>query len=446
MANDKTLTPRRGASRRAFLSAGVQLGAGLALADVGLDLAPRHADASGTTTLTYMGLKDNGNPAVGSQLMRLFEQQNPGVKTQFVSAPPADDAFLAKAITILSSRDASVDIFDADVTWPAQLGAAGWIADLNSYLPPKAQKNYVSAMTYSDTIDGHLRGIPWMLDTGHLYYRKDILAANNLKPAKTWPELVQQCIMLQKKYAGMVGFVGCFAQGQQQLISMFLEFIHSNDGDWIDSKTGKVVLNSPQNVAALQFMVDMVNKYKIMQPGILSMNLDTGRTVFTEGRAVYHRNWNYVYALAEDAKGGSKVAGKVGVTAVPFFPGHKTAPSAGGWQYVVNNYSKNRDMAIKLALFMGGAQGQKFRAIHGSFSPAYLPDNSDPQVVAAHPGFPLLAEQGAAAVSRGKTPYYTQASTACEVELSNALTGQKSVRRALADASSKITNILSGQA
>jgi len=131
---------------------------------------------------------------------------------------------------------------------------------------------------------------------------------------------------------------------------------------------------------------------------------------------------------------------------VPFFPGHKTAPSAGGWQYVVNNYSKNRDMAIKLALFMGGAQGQKFRAIHGSFSPAYLPDNSDPQVVAAHPGFPLLAEQGAAAVSRGKTPYYTQASTACEVELSNALTGQKSVRRALADASSKITNILSGQA
>src|SRR5207248_2338260 len=150
--------------------------------------------------------------------------------------------------------------------------------------------------------------------------------------------------------------------------------------------------------------------YKVMQSGILSMNLDVGRQIFTEGRAIYHRNWNYVYAVGQDTKGGSKIAGKFGVTDIPYFPGHKTAPSAGGWQVCVNKYSKNLDMAIKLAAFIGGPQGQKYRGLHGAFSTAYLPANYDPDVVKVHPSWPLLANQGKTAVSRGKTPFYTQAS------------------------------------
>ena len=45
-----------------------------------------------------------------------------------------------------------------------------------------------------------------------------------------------------------------------------------------------------------------------------------------------------------------KLVGKVGVTNIPALCRPFHGSCAGGWQYVVNNYSKNRDLAIKLAV------------------------------------------------------------------------------------------------
>jgi multiple sugar transport system substrate-binding protein len=279
-----------------------------------------------------------------------------------------------------------------------------------------------------------------MLDTGHLFYRKDILQANGFKPAQTWPELLRQSLILQKKYPKMVPFVACYNKGQQ-LICNFLEYVWSNGGELLDPKTGAVVLDSPQNVEALNTMVTFVQK-KVVQTGVVSMDLDTGRQIFTNGNAVYHRNWNYAYALSQ---ANPKLVGKVGVTNIPVFPGHSTASCAGGWQYVVNNYSKNRDLAIKLAVFMGGAQMQKYKTLHAEWTPAYLPANDDKAIVAKYPYYPLLTVQAKTAKSRPKTPFWTHISNAVEAELSNALTGTKSAKQALSDATSQVKSIMSGQ-
>jgi multiple sugar transport system substrate-binding protein len=310
---------------------------------------------------------------------------------------------------------------------------------LDKYFPREQQRNYVPAMIWADTIDNHIYGIPWLLDTGHLFYRKDILDANGLKPARTWQELEQQSLKLHKKYPKMVPFVACYNKGQQ-LICNFMEYAWTNGGDLLDSKNN-VVFNSPQNVEALQVMIDFIKK-KVVQPGIVSMDLDVGRQIFTNGNAIYHRNWNYAYALSQ---ANPKLVGKVGVTDIPTFPGHRTASCAGGWQYIVNNYSKNRDMAIKLALFLGSAKMQKYRTLHGSTSAAYLSVNYDKDVVKKFPSYPLLAQQAKTARSRPKTPLWTHISQAAEAELTNALTGTKSPKKALDDATNQIKAILSGQ-
>ncbi len=442
-----TVDPRDGrATRRDFLATSAKAGAAATLAAAGWQVLSPSADAdAASTTLTYIGLKDNANPNVTVEMLRLFEQQHPGVKTKFIFAPTGSaDAYHDKLVTLFSAHDSSIDIADSDVIWQAQWAPAGWVAPLDNSLPVAQRKQYAPGMIWADTIGDHLYGIPWMLDTGHLYYRKDILDANGLKPAKTWPELAQQLTMLLKKYPTMIGFVPCYQKGQQ-LICNFMEYAWSNGGDLIDDKTGKVVFNSPQNVQALQFMMDLI-KHKLVQPGVVSMNLDPeGRQLFTTGKAIYHRNWNYVYALSQDTKGGSKVAGKVGVTDIPHFAGHSTASCAGGWQYVVNNYSKNKDLALKLAVFLGGPAMQKYRALHGSFSPAYLPANDDPAVVGKFPSYPLLAQQAKTERSRSKTALWTQISQTAEAELSNALTFTKTAKQALDDASSKITSVMSGE-
>jgi multiple sugar transport system substrate-binding protein len=428
-------------SRRNFIGTTAKVGAGVALAGTGLGLAPRKSNAAGVT-LNYIGNIDNVFPKAIYALLKQFEALHPGVTCNFVPAPNngSADAYHDKLVTIFSAHNGSIDVLDSDVIWQASWAPAGWAYPLDKVFPASAQKNYVGAMIDADTVGGHIYGIPWLFDVGHLFYRKDILDANGLKPATTWSELVGQTVELKKKYPTMTGYVGCGEKGQQ-LICNFMEFAWGNGGDMLDAK-GNVVFNSPQNEEALSYMVDMVNKYKITQPGFVSMILDTGRQIFSNGNAIYHRNWNYAYAAAQS---NAKLAGKVGAVNVPTFKaGIRPANCAGGWQYVVNNFSANRDLAVQLALFMGSKPQQKWRTLNGSQTPAYVSVNNDPQVDAKYPAYPTLVAQAAYARSRPKTPYWTQMSQSAEAELTNALTKTKTPKQALDDCSAKIEKILSG--
>ncbi len=137
---------------------------------------------------------------------------------------------------------------------------------------------------------------------------------------------------------------------------------------------------------------------------------------------------------------GQSQTGRQGrrIVDVPTLTGKFPAANcAGGWQYVVNQYSANRDLAIELAVFMGSAKTQVFKApSHSSNSPAYMPANNDPSVVKAYPSFPILAAQAKYERARPKTPFWTNMSTIAEQELTNALIGKtKSPKQALKDAS-----------
>jgi multiple sugar transport system substrate-binding protein len=433
-------TPGRTSSRREFLSTSAKIGAGAALAGAGLDLAPRKANAAGGITLTYMGLADNAGTHGQEQIVAQFNATHPGITAKFVSAPTGEaDVYHDKLVTVLSAHDGSIDVFDSDVIWQAQWAPANWATPLDKVFPASAQKNYAPGMIWADTIGSHIYGIPWLLDVGHLFYRQDILDAEGLKPATTWQELHDQGVMLAKKYPKMVPFVACYQAGQQ-LICNFMEYSWSAGGDFLDPKTGAVIFDSPQNLQALETMISYI-KDKVTQPGVVSMELDTGRAIFTSGNAIYHRNWNYAYA---EAQANPKIAGKVGVSLTPTYPGHSPAVCAGGWQYVVNQYSNHLNEAIELATFMGSPKMQVFKTLHTGDSPAYMPANNDPAVVKAFPSFPILAQQAKAEKSRPKTPFWTAMSTEAEAELTNALIGKKTPQQALKDAQGKIEAILAG--
>ncbi|MGH2346026.1 MAG: extracellular solute-binding protein, partial [Chloroflexota bacterium] len=166
MSNDSSDRHGRSPSRRDFLSTTAKIGAGVAIAGAGLDLAPlapRKADAAGIT-LNYMGNVDNVFPHVQAGLLKQFEAKHPGVTCNFVAAPNngSSDAYHDKLVTVFAAHDGSIDVFDSDVIWQASWAPAGWAAQLDKVFPASAQKNYVQAMIKADTIGGHIYGIPWL--------------------------------------------------------------------------------------------------------------------------------------------------------------------------------------------------------------------------------------------------------------------------------------------
>jgi multiple sugar transport system substrate-binding protein len=284
-------------------------------------------------------------------------------------------------------------------------------------------------------------GIPYYMDSGHLIYRKDLLTAHGFEAPKTWSELVHQAQVITKANKGLYGYVADWSKNEQ-LSDNFFEFIWSNGGDVLD-KNGKVVINSPPNVEAVQMMHDMIAKYQIMAPGVLSIGLEPGRTLFTDGHAVFHRNWGYAYALSENASAGSKIVGKTDVTTLPGFHAGSGSGCTGGWSYAVSAFSKNRTLAAEFAQFMGSPRMETYEALNGQDPAAYLPGDTDPKVAAKYPAYPKYVPAYASARSRPKTPFYNQISTIIQLTVGAALAGTTTPKDALAQAARQIQRLAS---
>ena len=291
--------------------------------------------AEDVVTIRYMSHSDDFG--INPEIHAVFEAKYPNIKLEYIQTPQAGaNSVHDKLVTMLAAGDGSVDVFITDVIWPPEMAAAGWLLPLDEWFPPEEQAKYIPAMIDAQTINGHIYGVPWLTDFGALFYRKDILEEAGIELPNTWMEVVEIAQKLHNP-PEMFGYVSNF-KADQQLMCEYVEFLYSNGGRFLDESGTKMLFTSPEGIEAIQFMTDMVNKYKIVQPGITTMALDDGRALFTEGRAVFHRNWLYVWAMAEHHE-SSKVKGKVGVMLLPTFKEGMNTSTLGGWSFSVNAFT-----------------------------------------------------------------------------------------------------------
>jgi trehalose/maltose transport system substrate-binding protein len=222
----------------------------------------------------------------------------------------------------------------------------------------------------NNTVDGKLVALPWFTDAGILYYRKDLLDKYKQKVPDTWQELatVAKTVMDGEKKAGntkLVGFV-FQAKAAESLTCNALEWMDSFGGGTVVDENGKVTVNNPKAVEAINFFAGLVGS--VAPKGVLNYSEEESRGVFQSGQAVFMRNWPYAWALA-NAK-DSPVKDKVGVAVLPKGgPDGKHSGTLGGWQLSVSQYSENQEAAIALAKYLTSAEEQKRRALVASFNP-----------------------------------------------------------------------------
>ena len=99
----------------------------------------------------------------------------------------------------------------------------------------------------------------------------------------------------------------------------FLELAFAAGGQVLNEDGTEAVIDSPENVKALQFMVDGV-KDGIAAKGVTTYMEEESRRYFESGKATFMRNWPYAYALGEKAAGGQ---GQVRRDAVPGVRGRR---------------------------------------------------------------------------------------------------------------------------
>ena len=392
-------------------------------------------EAQDTVYIDFMDFADN--EVFVTLMAERYAKANPNIKVRFSPAPAVASEYHNKLVTILASGDTETDIIDTDVVWPPEFVAGGWLAPLDEYISEEELAEFVPATVLGRTIGGRLYGIPWFHDIGVFLWRSDILDEAGIEPPIYWMEMVEIAQKLQDP-PNLYGFVTCFNRSAH-IQCGFDEFLWSNNGVMSDDPPTKMLINSPAGVEALEFMVDLVNKYKITQPGVTSMGLDEGRQIFTQGNALFHRNWIYAGNLAEQED--SKVKGKVGVGPLPKFPGGRHAQNLGGWAYSVNALSPYIEESALFSRFLASREVQKERALTQRQTPSLIDLFADPDLVAKYPHYAGILEANKWVMWRLKSPFYAQISDIMALYLQKAIIGEMSPKEAL-DAAVEEANFL----
>ncbi len=321
-----------------------------------------------------------------------------GNEVQVVTPPNDSNERLALYQQILGSGSDKIDVLQIDVVWPGLL--ASHLVDLKPYTKG-VEKQYFPSMIANNTVGGKLLALPWFTDAGLLYYRKDLLEKYKLQPPTTWDEMAADAKKVQdgERAAGNDKMWGYVWQGRayEGLTCDAVEWLASYNGGSIIEPNGKVTINNPQAIKAIDGAAKWVGT--ISPKAVLNYGEEEARGVFQSGNAVFMRNWPYAWALAQ--KDESPVKDKVGIMALPKGGANgRNAAALGGWQLAVSKYSKNAKLAADLAVYLTSAEVQKMRAVSGAYNPTMPALYKDADVLKANPFMGDLLSTFTSAVAR----------------------------------------------
>src|SRR5215210_8292694 len=366
--------------------------------------------------VTYCTGKDTSGDL--KEAVKEFNKANPGLTAKLLEFPESADEQRNQFIQRQRAKSADCDGFESDVVWTAEFASQKWLLDMTPYLD-KRKDEFIPSTLSSVDYEGKLWGVPRVSDAGLLYYRKDKVK----EVPGTWQDVYKQA----QSGKGIV-YQGASYEG---LTVNFLELAFAAGGKILSDDGKKSVIDSPENLKALQFMVDGI-KDGAAPKAVTTYMEEEARRTFEAGRADFERQWPYAYALGNMK--GSKVAGKFAVAPYPEFEGGGKAAILGGHNSVISVYSKNPGGALKLVDYLTSEKRMTKNATDFSKTPTLTASYADPAVKKSLPFIDQLKQAVEQAKSRPVSPVYSQISQAIYKNVNNALSGQTDPKAALSKA------------
>jgi multiple sugar transport system substrate-binding protein len=413
---------RRGCRRLAFLLTAVLAGA----AACGPGAPP-----TGPVTLVFKHARILGPADPVPRLLAEFEAQHPGVRVRAEALPWNADEQRQFFVINLEGGRPGFDVMMLDVVWVPEFARAGWLLDLTPHLTPDELAPHFPSAVEAARYGGRVWAVPWLMNVGLLYYRRDLLDRYGLRPPETYVDLVAQ-IEQVRAGEGSRHLHGFLWQGKQYegLVVNVLEQLWATGSELLGPDS-QVLPDSARAAEALEFLRMLIRTG--LSPAWVTADEELTRRPFGQGEALFLRNWPYAMILFEQPD--SPVRGKVGITPLPRHgDGRRGAGATGGAHLAVHRGTRQSAAAIALVRFLAGERAQKAMALAAALNPTWMSLYGDPDVVRAHPWMPEVRALMMEGRPRPVTPYYLMMSTLLQPELSAALVGLKTPTRVVADA------------
>lgn len=228
-----------------------------------------------------------------------------------------------------------------------------------------------------------------------LAYRKDLLkAAGYDNPPKTWDELVEVAKATTKD--GVYG-LGMFTGDNILTDQIISSFMSAAGGKMLDEQ-GNVALNSPENVEALKYMVDLVQVHKVVPPSANDWKYGDDVNVLGAGKVAMDIMWAGYGTLLESMFPDNYQ--NIGFAPLPVGPSGNTASWSGAGGFFMFKDAKHPAEAKEFIKFMSRPEISKEWCIaSGNVSP-FVDIAQDPDLT-KYEWYRAVAEQSPTTINLG---------------------------------------------
>lgn len=283
-----------------------------------------------------------------------FQKEYPYITVQLQQVPFSDA--LNKYKTVAQAGNAP-DVFRAEIAWTPELASVGYLMSLDAFMDGGYKQDFLpKALSYAE-YNGHTWAVPQVTDCLALFYNKRLVP----HPPQTLDDLVK--LGQQLTHGDQYGF---FYRGDPY---WFTPFVWAFGGELIDGKSLEVKIAEKPAVEALQFLIDLRTRYKIVPPSVdFANDYNNMMLGFKTGRTAMIINGPWSTADVFDGEEFKQHPENFGITRVPKGPGGWGSP-IGGQDYVISANTKHLFASWDLINFLSRPENQARFALRNNLLP-----------------------------------------------------------------------------
>ncbi len=328
--------------------------------------------------LTYWYTESGTEVAEVKHLVNEFNKLHPDIH---VNAVPKDFFHTRAAFISAVQQDNAPDVLRSDMSWTPLFASEGYLLNLDKYVPQGSLSDYENApvsttreippgavcgtgpeqsapLSY-DECNGHLYGLPQEIDFPELLFNRDELknAGINSPPA-TMEELRKDAVRMvehKEKTGARYGF----EFGGTSYYA--LPFLYACGGGMFDQQ-GNILVNSPQSVAGLNFLMNLqkVGNLRVMPflanfstpPGTMLRHFEDGTT------AMIFDGPHDISNILKKGTSFRRDNSNLGIAPIPTGATGQTGSPLGGESYVISASTAHPTEAYKFIRFMSSTLSQ----------------------------------------------------------------------------------------
>jgi multiple sugar transport system substrate-binding protein len=310
---------------------------------VGMFILPPMVMAAEKIQLTYWGVqRDDKTNAHRQAFVDKFKAANPNIDVE-VSLFPFTD-LLAKQVTA-GAAGTLPDVFEVPLEIQ-QRAAAGHIIPIDAYVDKEDIKDFLDGAVQDATYKGRLYGIPICNVGARLFLiNKDLFEkAKITKFPETWSEYVETAKKLTDPAQGIYG--GSFDGAGQNTYNNFFQYLAQAGGSILNKDWTQCTVNSPEGVKALQFWVDLIHKYKVVNPNTANLDFNENIALFAAGKIAM------LDGFARFAAQISQINPNIKIGYMSMIGDKKRVAFGATWNYVIAKNSKHPKEAYEFIKVM----------------------------------------------------------------------------------------------